>query len=98
MKIDLARAKLHLRVDVEIDDAMITSLIAAAYIAIEGKVFRKIYDSSVPAGDTTGIVADEAINAAALMIVMALYDSPQAPIPEGVDFFITPYILTSAGF
>ena len=55
VKIDLQRAKLHLRVDGGDEDTLIRAWIDAAYLAVEGTIFRKVYDSTeeIPAEDTT---------------------------------------------
>ena len=73
--VTLAEAKLHLRVDGTDEDALIAALIAAAYANVEGRIFRKVYDTdeTIPAEDTTGIHVNEAINAAVLLIVGHLY-------------------------
>ena len=74
-KIDFVAAKLHLRVTEPDEDTLIAALIAAAYANVEGRIFRKVYDTdeTIPAEDTTGIHANEAINAAVLLIVGHLY-------------------------
>ena len=41
-KIDLAAAKLHLRVDGTDEDALITAWINAAYLGVESRIFRKV--------------------------------------------------------
>lgn len=107
-KIDLARAKLHLRIyaDVTEEDPLIESWIVAAYLAIEGKIFRKVYDEfDIPVDDPTGIVADEAINAAAQLIIGHLYANREAvtatqavEMPMGAQWLLFPYIHTGGGF
>lgn len=106
-KIDLAAAKLHLRVDGSDEDALITAWIAAAYSNVEGRIFRKVYDSAetIPEEDTTGIKVNEAINAAVLLIVGHLYANREdvltgttaTALPMGSEFLITPYINFAGG-
>ena len=78
-KIDLARAKLHLRVDGDEEDALIGGWIAAAYLAIEGKIFAKLYEdqAGIPEGGV-GVVIDEAIHTAAQLITGHLYANREA--------------------
>lgn len=106
-KIDLAAAKLHLRVDGSDEDTLIAAWIAAAYSNVEGRIFRKVYDTgaTIPAEDTTGIHVNEAINAAVLLIVGHLYANREdvitgatsAAMPMGSEFLITPYINFAGG-
>lgn len=104
-KIDLPTAKLHLRVDDGTDeDALIGAWIAAAYLAIEGKIFRRVYSDAVPVLDLTGILADEAINTAALLILGHLYahreavaDGPKSEVPMGAEWLLVPYINFDGG-
>ncbi|WP_159917867.1 head-tail connector protein [Pantoea sp. 18069] len=107
-KIDLARAKLHLRMaedDVE-EDLLIEGWIAAAYLAIEGKIFSKLYEgeAEIPEG-RTGVVIDEVIHAAAQLILGHLYVNREevapgqaATIPMGAEWLLLPYVDTSKGF
>lgn len=106
-KIDLARAKLHLRVDGSAEDALITAWVEAAYLAVEGKVFRKVYDTEgdIPEADKTGIATNEAINAAVLLILGHLYVNREAVtpgqvavVPMGAEWLLVPYINTGEGF
>lgn len=105
-RIDLARAKLHLRVDDGEDDILITGWIAAAYLAIEGKIFAKLYEdqAEIPEG-VVGVVIDEAIHSAAQLIIGHLYANREAvapgqaaEIPMGVAWLLDPYINTAGGF
>lgn len=103
-KIDLARTKLHLRVDGDEEDTLIEGWIAAAYLAIEGKIFAKLYEDAIPDG-AAGVLVDEVINSAALLIVGHLYANreavapgQQAEIPVGVDWLLLPYVNTAGGF
>lgn len=105
-KIDLERAKLHLRVDGDEEDALIGGWIAAAYLAIEGKIFAKLYEdqAGIPEGGV-GVVIDEVIHTAAQLIIGHLYASREAvapgqaaEIPMGVDWLLLPYINTAGGF
>lgn len=105
-KVTTAEAKVHLRVDHTEDDALITNLIAVAYQTIEGRIFRKVYadPASVPTDDLTGIATNEAINAAALLIVGHLYANREdvivgnaSALPMGSDYLITPYVNYAGG-
>lgn len=106
-KIDLPAAKLHLRVDGADEDALITAWIAAAYLGVEGRIFRKVYETgaTIPEEDITGIHVNEAINAAVLLIVGHLYANREdvviqgqpAVLPMGSEFLITPYINFAGG-
>lgn len=105
-KMDLARAKLHLRVDDDEDDTLIKGWIAAAYLAIEGKIFSKLFEdqADIPEG-SVGVVIDEVIHSAAQLIIGHLYANREAvapgqaaEIPMGVDWLLLPYINTAGGF
>lgn len=106
-KIDLPAAKLHLRVDGDAENPLITALIAAAYLGVEGRIFRKVYDTAetIPDEDKTGIKVNEAINAAVLLIVGALYANREdvvtgvscVALPMGSEFLITPYVNFAGG-
>ncbi|EPD35463.1 head-tail connector protein [Delftia acidovorans] len=105
-RIDLARAKLHLRVDGDEEDTLIEGWIAAAYLAIEGKIFAKLYEdqAEIPEG-AVGVVIDEAIHSAAQLIIGHLYANREAvapgqaaEIPMGADWLLLPYINTAGGF
>jgi hypothetical protein len=106
-KIDLPAAKLHLRVDSADEDTLITAWIKAAYLGVEGRIFRKVYEAgeTIPEEDTTGIHVNEAINAAVLLIVGHLYANREdasvgataAALPMGSEFLITPYINFAGG-
>lgn len=108
-KVDLAAAKLHLRIDADVaeEDTLIGMWIEAAYLAIESKIFRKVYESAadIPEGDSTGVPADKALNAAALLILGHLYANreavapgQQAPIPLGTEWLLDGYINTNGGY
>lgn len=104
-KIDLPTAKLHLRVDGDAEDVLIAAWIAAAYLAVEGVIFRKVYAAEVPEGDATGIVADDLLNAAVLLIVghlnanrEATSPAGMAELPMGAQWLLVPYINTGGGF
>lgn len=103
-RIDLTRARLHLRVDDDEEDELINGWIAAAYLAIEGKIFAKLYEGDIPEG-AVGVVIDEAINAAAQLILghlnanrEAVAPGQAAEIPMGADWLLLPYVNTSGGF
>lgn len=108
MKVTLATAKAHLRVDGTEEDALITAWIAAAYLAVEGRIFRKVYEegATIPSEDVTGIHTNEAINAAALLLIGHWYANREdvitgnvsaVQIPAGADWLLTPYVLYSGG-
>lgn len=104
-KVDLDRVKLHLRTDGDEEDALINGWIAAAFLTIEGKIFRKLYETEVPEGDETGLVIDEAINTIALLLIghlsanrEAVAPGQMAEVPLGVEWLLTPYINTAGGF
>lgn len=108
-KIDLAIAKLHLRIDADAteEDTLIDAWIKAAYLAIEGKIFRKVYDTGViiPETDPSGVATDEALNSAALLILGHLYVNREAvapgqttPIPLGAEWLLDGYINTAQGY
>lgn len=105
-KIDLARAKLHLRVDGDEEDALIEGWIAAAYLAIEGKIFAKLYEdeASIPEG-VVGVVIDEVIHSAAQLIIGHLYAHREAvapgaaaEIPMGADWLLLTRLNAAGGF
>ena len=98
-KIDLARAKLHLRVDGNDEDTLISGWLPAVYLAIEGKLFRKVIEGE-PAADSLDVQADEAINAAALLILGHLYvnrGGDSVEIPQAAMWLLTPYINYAGG-
>lgn len=107
-KVTLSTAKVHLRVDGDDEDALIASWLSAAYLAIEGQIFRRVHDTAVPPEDETGIVANEAINASALLILGHLYANREAvtqgqtgqpvEVPMGAAWLLMPYVHTSGGF
>ena len=104
MKIDLFAAKSHLRVYGDGEDELIELWICAAYRAVEGKIFRKVYDAAVPAEDVTGVLAEDDINAAAMLILGHLYanreavtDGARVEVPMGAEWLLTPYINFAAG-
>jgi hypothetical protein len=107
-KVTLDTAKAHLRVDGSDEDALIGAWIAAAYLAVEGRIFRKVYDTDdvIPTEDLTGIRTNEAINAAALLILGHLYANREevitgnvsaVQVPVGADWLLTPYVLYTGG-
>lgn len=98
-KITLDEAKLHLRVDITDEDTLIASWIIAAYLAIEGKIFRKVIEAPAAVG-STDVVADEAINAAALLILGHLHANrggDSVEMPMAALWLLTPYINYSGG-
>lgn len=103
-KVGIATAKAHLRVSGNEEDALIGALIDAAYLAVEGKVFRKVYADAVPEADPAGVVANEAINAAVLLIVGHLYANREAvvqgqavEVPMGAEWLLAPYVNYAGG-
>lgn len=107
MLLDLATAKLHLRIDGSEEDALVQLYRQAAQDSAEMFLNRKIYEDSgalaegVLAGDLTGIVANGAINAAVLLICGTLYANREgvvvgasaAELPGGVKSLLWPYRL-----
>lgn len=84
---------------------LIEAWIGAAYLIVEGSIFRKVYDETIPEEDTTGIVTNEAINASALLILGHLYANREAvvqgqavEVPMGAMWLLTPYINTDGGY
>lgn len=104
-KIDLPTAREHLRVEAdEAQDALIETWLKAAYLAVEGKIFRRVHADTVPPEDLTGVVADEAINSAALLILGHLFanreavaEGSRAPVPMGAEWLLQPYINYDGG-
>ena len=106
-KVDLATVKAHLRVTDSAEDALIGAYLAAAYKAIEGQLFRKVYETgaTIPVADTTGIFTNETINSAALLIVGHLFANREAvtlgtglaTLPMGVDYLLTPDVNYAGG-
>lgn len=106
--VTLEAAKLHLRVDHSAEDALIASQVAAAYRAIETKLFRRIYPTPadvIVAQDETGIVVDATLNAAVLMLVGHLYANREAAaavavveVPMGVEWLIEGYVNCAGGY
>ncbi len=98
-KITLDQAKLHLRVDGNDEDALISSWIPAVYLAIEGKIFRKVVEAA-PAADSLDVLADEAVNAAAMLILGHLYvnrGGESVEVPLAAMWLLTPYINYAGG-
>lgn len=105
--VDLAAAKVHLRVDADdtSEDALIRSLILAAMLAVEGKIFRRVYPDSAPLDlDPDGMVVNAAVNAAVLLIVGHLFANREAvaagtrmEVPMGVDWLLAPYVNFAGG-
>lgn len=98
-KITLEQAKLHLRVDGPEEDVLISSWILAAYLAIEGKIFRKVV-AEEPAPDSLDVQVDEAINSAVLLILGHLHEnrgSESVEMPQAAIWLVTPYINYAGG-
>lgn len=107
-KITLAQAKAHQRLDLAdtSEDALIGIWLSAAYLAVQGEIFRKVYDAEgdIPADDLTGLEADDAINAAALLIFGHLYSNREAvvqgqavEVPMGAKWLLTQHINHEGG-
>ncbi|RYF75072.1 MAG: phage gp6-like head-tail connector protein [Comamonadaceae bacterium] len=99
-------AKAHLRVDGTDEDTLIGAYLGAAYLAVEGAIFRKVHSTSpeVPLLDFTAIVTNDAINSAALLILGHLYANRESvaqgqavEVPMGAQWLLTPYVDCSAG-
>ncbi len=100
MIVDLPTAKLHLRVDHADEDLTIGIYIGAAEARVSEYLNRTIYaDATAQGTDTEGIVANDAIKAALLLIVGHLYanredviSGPAAvALPKGSEFLLFPY-------
>lgn len=100
--ISLTEAKQHLRVDDSAEDGLITMWIGAAEQAAANFLNRAIYESPADmAADDTGVVANDAIKAAILLILGDLYahredtvaTSGVAPVtlPQGSTWLLQPY-------
>lgn len=106
-KITLADAKNHLRVSDGAEDALISVWIKAAYLAVEGKIFRTVYEDERLLDedeDPTGIACNDAINSAVLLIVGHLFTNREAvvqgqaaEVPMGAEWLLTPYINYAGG-
>ena len=99
-KITLEKAKLHLRVDGGEEDALISGWLLAAYLAIEGEIFRKVLEEAPTEAGSSDVVADEAINAAALLIIGHMYANrgdKSTDVPVAALWLIQPYVNYSGG-
>ena len=105
--VDLAAAKAHLRIDAEdtAEDGLIAGLVAAAKLAIEGKIFRRVYATSAPLDlDPEGMVVNAVINQAVLLIVGHLFANREAvaagarvEVPMGVGWLLEPHVNYAGG-
>ncbi len=105
MAVDLATAKLHLRIDHGDEDTLIALYLQAAKDHATQFLNRAIYDddaalaAGVLAGDLTGMVATSAIDAAVLLIAGHLYAHREdvvvgasvAQLPSGANALLWPY-------
>ena len=100
MLLDLATAKLHLRVDDSAEDALIGLYVTAAEEFAMQFLGRTIYATELAQGlDTAGIVINPAIQAALLLIVGHLYANREdvlagvsvAQLPNGSQYLMQPY-------
>ena len=100
MLLDLATAKLHLRVDDSAEDALIGVYVLAAEEFAMQFLGRTIYATELAQGlDTAGIVINPAIQAALLLIVGHLYANREdvlagvsvAQLPNGSQYLMQPY-------
>ena len=100
MLLDLATAKLHLRVDDSAEDALIGLYVTAAEEFAMQFLGRTIYATELAQGlDTAGIVINQAIQAALLLIVGHLYANREdvlagvsvAQLPNGSQYLMQPY-------
>lgn len=86
MAVDLATARLHLRIDGDDEDALVGLYLQAAKDHAAQFLNRAIYADeaalaeAVLAGDTTGIVATGAMDAAVLLMCGALYANREQEI------------------
>lgn len=101
MILSLGQIKSHLRVIDTDEDAQIELYMGAAQQAASDFLNRAIYSDQVAmdaAADTTGVIANDAINAAVLLIIGKLYafreDVAQTNIgnlPDGSRALLMPY-------
>ncbi|MEH3087719.1 MAG: head-tail connector protein [Xylophilus ampelinus] len=100
--VTLARAKRHLRVDGDDEDVDITAMIRAAYRALEGVIFRRIYaDADAMGLDLSGVVADEDLNAAALLLIGHLYanrGTEDAAVPRAIQYLVQSHVNCAGGY
>ena len=97
--IDLAQAKLHLRVDGVADDSMIQVYLDAAEESAAQYLGRTIYaDETAQGSDTAGIVINAPIRAAILLQCGHLYehreavsDKPTSALAMGVQYLLDPF-------
>lgn len=73
MLVSLYKAKLHLRVTHDNEDAIISLYLSAAEDAAQQFLGRRVYAGAVPVADLTGITLNASVEAAVLLICGTLY-------------------------
>lgn len=105
MFLDPVLVKLHLRVNHTVDDALIALYTSAAEDSVEAFLNRKVYPSQAGlAGESLlvtypGIVANDMMRVAALLLIGSLYENREQDIvngqvfslPYGFDTFLWPH-------
>jgi uncharacterized phage protein (predicted DNA packaging) len=91
--------KAHINLDHDEDNDLLKTYANAAKITIENYLNRKLYNASVPDSDSNGIVVNDAIKVAVLMLVSHWYDNREAvtingnvsALPLAYQMLINPY-------
>lgn len=86
MLLTLATAKIHLRVDHDDEDDLITLYIGAAEASAGEYLNRTIYaDATAMGTDTAGIVINDAIKSAVLLHIGSLYANRENTVLNGQE-------------
>lgn len=80
--------KSHLNLEHNEDDLLLITYASAARDAIENHLNRKIHEDSVPDSDSNGIVFNNAIKLAILMLVGHWYDNREPVITNGSAYIL----------
>lgn len=91
--------KAHINLDHDEDNALLATYANAAKTTIESYLNRKLYNDSVPDSDSNGIVINDAIKVAILMLAGHWYDNREAvtingnasTLPLAYQMLINPY-------
>lgn len=73
--VTLEQIKTQLRIEHDFDDEYLLFLGSAAIQICEDSLNRKLYPVSVPDDDSTGLVMNDSIRVAALLIISKLYEN-----------------------
>lgn len=99
--ITLEQAKLHCRIEPDIDyeDELLGSYIAAARDHVQMHLDRTIYELAVPEDDKWGLLDNKSIDQATLLLVghwyanrEAVTDLPMNNLPLGFERLLSPYM------